>query len=306
MARRGRGPAFSGISQMIAILGGLGAALGFAGATLLNARATRLIAAPTLLAWVMLIGLALTLPVALADRPDELGADDLALLGVAGLGNVGGLLLAYLALRHGRAGVVAPIISTEGALAAVAAVIAGEALKAGAGLLLGAIALGVWLAGSSRDPERPIGRLPPGTTPLVGGEPRAVLLAVGAAVCFGVSLYSTGRVSEDLPIGWALIPARVIGTVFVAVPMVLAARLRLSREALPLVVGSAVCEVAGFASYALGSRDGIAIAAVLSSQFGAIAALAAVLLFKERLARIQVVGIAVIAAGVGALSAIQA
>jgi drug/metabolite transporter (DMT)-like permease len=80
MARRGRGPAFSGISQMIAILGGLGAALGFAGATLLNARATRLIAAPTLLAWVMLIGLALTLPVALADRPDELGADDLALL----------------------------------------------------------------------------------------------------------------------------------------------------------------------------------------------------------------------------------
>jgi drug/metabolite transporter (DMT)-like permease len=284
---------------MIALLGGLGAALGFAGATLLNARATHLMPATHLLAWVLTIGLALTLPLALVDLPESLSAGDFGLLWAAGAGNVAGLLLSYLALRHGRAGVVAPIISTEGALAALVAVAAGEALEPGAGFVLGAIALGIWLAGSSREkaPARPGERHP---------EAHAVLLALAAAVCFGVSLYATGRVSDDLPLAWALIPARLIGTVFVALPLVVSLKLRLPRQAAPLVVASACCEVAGFASYAVGARDGIAIAAVLASQFGAIAALAAAWLFKERLARIQVVGVAVIAAGVALLSALQA
>ena len=284
---------------MIALLGGLGAALCFAGATLLNSRATHLMPATHLLAWVMVIGLALTLPLALVELPESLSGSDVGLLWAAGIGNVAGLLLSYLALRHGRAGVVAPIISTEGALAALVAVAAGEALKPGAGFVLGAIALGIWLAGSSREdaPAHPGERHP---------EARAVLLALGAAVCFGVSLYTTGRVSDDLPLAWALIPARLIGTAFVALPLVVSLKLRLPRRAAPLVVASACCEVAGFASYAVGARDGIAIAAVLASQFGAIAALAAAWLFNERLARIQVVGVAVIAAGVAVLSALQA
>lgn len=315
---------------MIAIVGGLGAAVGFAAATLLNSRASRIVAPPVLLAWVMLVGLAITLPVALADRPDSLAGDELGLLAASGLGNVAGLLLSYMALRLGRAGVVAPIISTEGALAAVVAVVAGETLQRGAGFLLGAIALGVWLAGSSREggsiPAAPTeaagvvrreagaerqgaagsGGAGPRGTGARSAESRAVLFALGAAVCFGVSLYTTGRISEDLPIGWALIPARVVGTLFVALPLALTGGLRIPRAAVPLALGSACCEVAGFASYAIGSRDGIAIAAVISSQFGAIAALAAVWLFKERLGRVQVVGIAVIAMGVGALSAVQA
>ncbi len=310
---------------MIAIVGGLGAAIGFAAATLLNSRASRIVAPPVLLAWVMLVGLAITLPVALADRPDSLAGDELGLLAASGLGNVAGLLLSYMALRLGRAGVVAPIISTEGALAAVVAVVAGETLQPGAGFLLGAIALGVWLAGSSREggsiPAAPTeaagvvrreagaerqGAAGSGGTGARTAESRAVLFALGAAVCFGVSLYTTGRISEDLPIGWALIPARVVGTLFVALPLALTGGLRLPRAAVPLALGSACCEVAGFASYAIGSRDGIAIAAVISSQFGAIAALAAVWLFKERLGRVQVVGIGVIAMGVGALSAVQA
>ena len=112
--------------------------------------------------------------------------------------------------------------------------------------------------------------------------------------------------SDDLPLAWALIPARLIGTAFVALPLVVSLKLRLPRPAAPLVLASACCEVAGFASYAVGARDGIAIAAVLASQFGAIAALAAAWLFKERLARIQVVGVAVIAVGVAVLSGLQA
>ena len=57
--------------------------------------------------------------------------------------------------------------------------------------------------------------------------------------------------------------------------------------------------------FALGSRHGIAVSAVLASQFAALAALAAYLLFHERLARSQLAGIGVIAAGVAILTALQ-
>jgi multidrug transporter EmrE-like cation transporter len=49
----------------------------------------------------------------------------------------------------------------------------------------------------------------------------------------------------------------------------------------------------------------VATAAVLSSQFAAIAAVSAWFLFGERLARVQVAGIAVIVLGVGALSVLH-
>src|SRR6266511_745940 len=100
------------------------------------------------------------------------------------------------------------------------------------------------------------------------------LYAVGAAVSFGFSLYATARVSAELPIVWALLPARVVGVLLVALPLALTARLRLTRRALPLVVASGIAEVLGFALFAIGSRHGIAVSAVLASQFGAIAGVA--------------------------------
>jgi drug/metabolite transporter (DMT)-like permease len=136
------------------------------------------------------------------------------------------------------------------------------------------------------------------------GEPRrATLFAAVAALCFGVSLYGTGRASATLPLIWAVFPARLLGVLGVALPLALTRRLRLTRRALPLVVTAGLCEVFGFASYALGSRHGIAVAAVLASRF---AAVAAYFLFRERLTRIQLTGIVAIALGVAILTAIQA
>jgi drug/metabolite transporter (DMT)-like permease len=101
-------------------------------------------------------------------------------------------------------------------------------------------------------------------------------------------------------------PARLGGFVFVALPLLATGRLRLTRVAAPLVVVVAVAEIAGTAAYAFGARDGIAVAAVMSSQFGAIAALVSVVLFGERLRRIQVLGVGIIAAGVAVLAALTA
>jgi drug/metabolite transporter (DMT)-like permease len=71
-------------------------------------------------------------------------------------------------------------------------------------------------------------------------------------------------------------------------------------------VASGVAEVVGFASFAVGARDGLAVAAVLTSQFAAIAAIAAFVLFRERLGRLQLAGVATIVVGVAALTWFQA
>jgi drug/metabolite transporter (DMT)-like permease len=284
---------------MQAIAGGLGAALVFAAVTLCNSRSSRLIGPSHLLAWVMLIGLAITAPlVALEGIPDDLDGDAAVWLAVAGVGNVAGLLMAYAALRVGKVGVVAPLVSTQGALAALIAVIAGESLSTAASLLLVAIAFGVILSAIAPDQEAAEEQGTSGRRP--------VLLGVGAAVAIGWSLYATGRASVELPVVWALIPSRLIGVVAVTLPLALRGGLRMTREALPLVLVAGVFEVAGFALFAWGARDGIAVTAVLSSQFAAIAGVTAYLLFREWLTRVQLVGVVLIVAGVGALSGVLA
>src|SRR5438046_840917 len=136
---------------MIAILGGLGAATVFASATLCSSRSTRMIGAGPVLAWVMILGLLIVVPWAAAEGvPDGLDAASVGWLVVAGIGNVLGLLLAYSALRIGKVGIVAPIVSTEGAIAAVISVIAGEQIAPGVGVTLGVIAAGILLAAATR------------------------------------------------------------------------------------------------------------------------------------------------------------
>jgi len=279
---------------LIAILGGLGAALCFGASTLCSSRSIRLIGASSVVAWVMLVGLVVTLPaVALTSTPDQLDAGSVKWLTVSGIGNVAGLLIVYAALRIERVGIVAPITSTEGAVAAAIAAAAGEAIGAGTGLALGVIVVGVVLAGlvGKQNEER--------------HDRRGALLALVSAGLFGMGLYATGRVGADLNVTWAVLPARVVGVVAVTLPLALTSRLRLTRRALPLVVASGLAEVVGFASFAAGARHGIAVTAVVASQFAAVAAVGAYVLFGERLGRVQLTGVAMILAGVAALSALR-
>src|ERR671911_2555068 len=167
---------------MLAIVGGLGAALVFATVTLCNSRSSRMIGAAQLLAWIMLIGLAITAPLALARGvPDGLDGEAAAWMAVAGVGNVVGLLLAYSALRVGKVSVVAPLVSTQGAIAAVIAIVAGEAVSRGVGLLLVVIAAGIFLAGVAPDRD---------ADAAASQQTQSWLYAIGAAGAIGWSLYA--------------------------------------------------------------------------------------------------------------------
>jgi drug/metabolite transporter (DMT)-like permease len=98
------------------------------------------------------------------------------------------------------------------------------------------------------------------------------------------------------------VPARLFGTLLFTVPLALRGRLRLTRSALPLVATGGAAEVAGFLSYALGARHGLAVSAVLSAQFAALAALGGLLFFAERLSPRQLAGLVVIALSVAVLA----
>ncbi len=281
---------------MIAIFGGLGAASVFATATLSASRGTRLIGPRSFLAGVMLVGLVVTLPAVAARSVPHIGGVDAGWLVLSGCGNVTGLLCAYAALRLGKVGIVAPVVSTEGAIAAVLAVVAGEGISPGAGATLGVIACGILLSGVTRDADQ---------VPADPGGLRALAFAIAAALAFGASLYATARVGASLPVAWAVLPARAVGVAAVTLPLALSRRLTITRQALPFVVLAGLCEAAGFALFTVASRHGIAVSAVLASQFAAIAAVAAYLLFGERLARVQLAGVASIVVGVAILSALQ-
>ena len=134
---------------------------------------------------------------------------------------------------------------------------------------------------------------------------RSVLLAVAAAVAFAVGLITSARLGST-PLPWILLVSRFVGMLLIAVPLIARGRLRLSRQALPLVVLSGVLEVVGNGAYVIGAHASPATAAVLGSQFAAIAAVSAYFLFKERLARIQVVGVSVVVLGVTALAIVRA
>ena len=277
---------------MVSVVFGLLTACFFASSSLMSSRTVKVIGSPSSLAWMMLVGLVVTTPFVFgAGVPEQLNAS-LPYLAVAGIGNVVGILIAGYALRVGKVGVVAPILATEGAIAAVLAALAGESIAPIVAFLLMVIVGGIVLSAVAPDPE-----------PLEHERPlMAVLLATGAAVCFGASLFSTGFVSDDLPISWVLLPGRLVGVVALFIPLLLVRRLQLTRGTAPLVVAMGLTEVLGFTCFAIGAQYQVAVTSVLSSQFAPIAAIMAYVLFKERLGRAQILGVVVLVGGVTALT----
>ena len=201
----------------------------------------------------------------------------------------------FAAYARGKVSIIAPIASTEGAIAATIAI----ALGAAATPLL-VVALVVTAGGIV------LTTLEPGTRAadlrFRGGG--YLLLAVGAALAFGLGLYAAGRASESVPLAWIVMAGRLVGAVFVALPLLLTRRLRVRRAVLPLVLVSGLLEVAGYLLFTWGARENIAVAAVLSSQFAVLVAIVSHRL-GERLAARQWLGVGLAAAGVAAVSLLQ-
>ena len=207
-------------------------------------------------------------------------------------------MLVYAAMRVGQVALVAPLASTEGAIAALIAILAGESIAAGVGLALGAIAVGVCLCGvPDRSESAAITREHHG---------RAVSLAVLGACSFGASLYATGKVGGSLPEAWVVLSARVIGVFALALPLTCAAVCRSRARWRRCSWWRASARSWASTPTSPERATEIAVAAVLSSQFAGLAALGAYFLFGERLSRVQLAGVCTVVVGVAVLSALRA
>ncbi len=285
---------------MSPILAGALTAVMYAISTLASARASRLAGSGPSVAGVMVVGSVLLLPIALLVTPiptaPPVPASTLGWAAVAGAANVGGLLLAYAAYRIGTVGVVSTIGSTEGAIAAVISVLAGQVLAPGSGPALALVAFGVVLAATSGGHE-----LEEGVAISRAQSLRAAGLVGCGAVLLGAGLFVSGQVSATLPPAWVVLPGRLVGVVIVAIPIVARGGFRIPRSAVKFIVLVGIVEVIGLMSFSIGARQDIAITSVLGSMFAPLAAIAAFVLFRERLARRQIVGIALVGVGIATL-----
>jgi drug/metabolite transporter (DMT)-like permease len=263
---------------MTAIFGGLGAAVAFAVSTLCAVAALRESSVAPFLAWVAISGVVIGLPLALlttgVPRAD---GRTLGLLATGGAGDLLGMGLGYIALGLGKVGVVSSITASGGAVAALISIIGGEPASALSLAALALITCGVLVAAHERpSQEHALGSAPQGGV-------RMVAFASASAVFIGIGFYATGRAAARVPLVWSALPPRVIGAMAIALPLAAMGRLRVRRRVLQLGVTAGAAEVLGFLSFGLGARSSVAVASVLASLFGALAATGAFVLFGQRL-----------------------
>jgi drug/metabolite transporter (DMT)-like permease len=277
-----------------AVVGGLIAALCWGLATVSSSRSSPVIGGMSTVAWVSIFGLVAALPALALDRPSgPVAIETLGWLAVTGIGYILGLLLLYVAMARGPVGIAAPIASTEGAVAAIIAVWAGEHASLPLTVALAVVVAGLLLTTVSRGlPTQ--GRV----------DAPFLVVAAGAALLLGLGLYAAGQVGSGAPISWLLTVGRVVGVLLIAVPLALTRRLRFERSLLGWLVAAGVLEVLGYVGFGLGARDSIAVAAVLASQFAVVATLGAAAL-GERLERRRWIGVGVVAMGVAVVAAVQ-
>jgi drug/metabolite transporter (DMT)-like permease len=277
------------------VLAGLAAACGFAVATVGVSRLSTSIGTDQTVSATMSLGfVAIAIAAAVSGLPPHVPAATLFWLACAGVASLAGFALASAAFRYGGLAITVPVISTEGAIAAVIAIAAGERLRGivAAGLVV--VATGVLLATRGRDTGAATTR--DGT--------RSVLLAMACAAVLGLSLYSIGHVSNDVPVVWVILPSRLAGFFLFVLPSAVnrslggGLRTRLRRSDLAWIVFAEAADLTGLWLYTLGARHSIAVTAVIAAQASPLAVAFACVFLKERLSRMQTVGFAVITAGV--------
>ena len=197
---------------------------------------------------------------------------------VAGLAGAVGLVAFYQALSVGRMGIVAPIAAM---LSAAIPVLFGALIEGLPGPLqligfvLAFIAVGL-ISGLG----------------VVKGRPKGLGLALLAGVGFGSFFILISRVSH-VSIFWPLAAARLSSLLFLlAVILVRRQSILPEKSVWPVVFLAGALDVAGNVFFVLATHSGrLDVAAMLSSLYPAVTVLLAIIILKERVSRLQTIGI---------------
>jgi len=196
----------------------------------------------------------------------------------AGLAGTVGLTAFYRALAIGRMGINAPITAV---LAAAVPVIFSALYQGLPGpLQLAGFVLALLAVALISRPEK------------ASGRPEGLGLALLAGLGFGGFLILIGQVSAHA-IFWPLTAARVTSLLFMLVFVRLMGQPLLPRKSVfPLIILAGALDVAGNVFFVLATHAGrLDVAAILSSLYPAVTVILAAIVLKERVSRIQTIGI---------------
>lgn len=242
-------------------------------------------------AWSQAAGLVAVTVVAMATGAvdDPPGWVPWALL--AGAAGSTALVAFYAALATGTMGVVSPIAALGAVVPVVAGVVAGERPS---GWQVAGIVVALAGAVLASGPELSGGR--------VGGA-RPVLLAVLAAVGFGVALLAIGRGAEHSTV-MTLAGMRVTSvTAFAVVAVALRTVGGVRPRDLPVLAGVGLADVGANLCFGVASTLGLlSLTAVLGSVYPVATVLLARFVLHERLQPVQVAGVAAALVGIGLIA----
>jgi drug/metabolite transporter (DMT)-like permease len=233
-------------------------------------------------------GLILIAIVVLAGGHGWPGAHVLWAIPSAAAGTLG--LASFLrGMRRGAMSVVAPLAGLSAVIPVGWGVATGDRLSTLTGIGIGAAILGVVFA--SREPGE--GRLQ-----VAAGAGWGLLAALGWGLYFP-PLHAASRVDPY----FAVLLFRCT-SVSICVTALLVARASLPpRGQLPLIVLSGVGDVGGNLLYGLASRHGaVSTVSVLASLYPIVTVALAMVVLRERVSRLQLVGVALTFAGIGLIS----
>jgi drug/metabolite transporter (DMT)-like permease len=203
---------------------------------------------------------------------------DIAWGALAGLAGAIGLISFYSALSTGRMGIAAPVSAV---LTAALPVLFSTFTEGMPSLLqMGGFVVALLAIGIISRPERSKGR------------PKGIGLALLAGCGFGCFFILISRVNHTA-VFWPLAVARFTSVLFLLI-MGLIRRQRIlpGRTVTSLVLLAGILDATGNAFFVLAAHTGrLDVAAVLSSLYPAATVLLAALILRERMTRVQTIGI---------------
>lgn len=253
--------------------------------------------------WTSVAATVVSVLLALPSGLPSAGGSDLAYVVLAGAAYTGGTTMWMASVAGGQVSLVVPIVAADGAIAAVLAVLAGQRLSAPAAIALGGMAMGIVLigAGSPRAPApgpRALRIRPPAHRSLG----RTVAIAGSSAVCFGVVFFAAGRVGTMQPM-WVVALSRSIPSICLLALCLRRGTLAPAARTWRWILPCGALDATGYAAYVLAARHDLAVAAVATSQYAAVGAIAGFALLGERLSKRQVAAIALLAVSAGVIAA---
>jgi drug/metabolite transporter (DMT)-like permease len=208
----------------------------------------------------------------------------------AGLVGTLGLTAFYRALAIGRMGIIAPITAVLAATLPV--IFSAFALGLPRPLQLAGFGLALLSVALVSRPER------------LAGRPAGLGLALLAGLGFGGFFILIGQVSARA-VFWPLTSARIASLLFMIVFVRTRGEPMLPKKPVfPLILLAGALDVAGNVFFILAAHAGrLDVATILSSLYPAVTVLLAALIPRERVSRIQAVGIALALAAILLISA---